>query len=351
MTTPDDGWAAISGTSAAAPQLAGVAALVRQACPRLDPRAVRDLMVRTAVDVSAGRCFNRPGMNHAATAGRDLATGTGLVNADRAALLAQLRCLLRPSRPLASTPLDARAATSDLPGAAEGVPMTEQDAEQLENLLLELGPDAAGVRPSTPPGPHGFMMSPWRPSRVGPRRPAAQRRGRRRRPAGHGCGHPPPRRDARRVETLTAWFRDHGARDGAGGRHLVRRERLRRGLRRAVAVDRHDRTCRSRPRPPCRLTRCRTPSRGGWTPWCSRPHRTSARRAPDRGPGPECQWLESCPVSRSCMLPLALFRPRMRTVLPRRAYLWVTASSAATDEASHTWDSERSMTTRSGSCA
>jgi subtilisin family serine protease len=143
MTPPDDGWAAISGTSAAAPQLAGVAALVRQACPRLDPRAVRDLMVRTAVDVRAGRCFNRPGMNHAATTGPDLATGTGLVNADRAALLAQLRCLLRPARP-GGGPLATGAGAGDLLETAEGVPMTEQDVEQLESLLLELGPDAAG---------------------------------------------------------------------------------------------------------------------------------------------------------------------------------------------------------------
>jgi subtilisin family serine protease len=143
MTAPDDGWAAISGTSAAAPQLAGVAALVRQACPRLDPRAVRDLMVRTAVDVRAGRCFNRPGMNHAATTGPDLATGTGLVSADRAALLAQHRCLLRPARPGAG-PLATGAGAGDLLETAEGVPMTEQDVEQLENLLLELGPDAAG---------------------------------------------------------------------------------------------------------------------------------------------------------------------------------------------------------------
>lgn len=117
-TTPDDGWAAISGTSAAAPQLAGAAALLRQACPRLGPSAVRDLLVRTAVDVKAGRCFNRPGMNHPATAGRDLATGSGLVDADRAALLAQVRCL---------------------PGPAGGVPLTDLDVDRLETLLLGSG--------------------------------------------------------------------------------------------------------------------------------------------------------------------------------------------------------------------
>lgn len=117
-TAPDDGWAAISGTSAAAPQLAGAAALVRQACPRLAPHEVRDLLVSTAVDVTAGRCFNRPGMNHPATAGHDLATGSGLVDADRAALLAQVRCL---------------------PDPAGGVRMTAQDVDRLEGLLL--GPE------------------------------------------------------------------------------------------------------------------------------------------------------------------------------------------------------------------
>ncbi|HYJ47173.1 MAG TPA: S8 family serine peptidase, partial [Pyrinomonadaceae bacterium] len=36
-TTNNDGWGAFSGTSAAAPQLAGVAALIKQACPGLKP--------------------------------------------------------------------------------------------------------------------------------------------------------------------------------------------------------------------------------------------------------------------------------------------------------------------------
>ena len=36
-TAPDDGWAAFSGTSAAAPQIAGICALIKQACSRLNP--------------------------------------------------------------------------------------------------------------------------------------------------------------------------------------------------------------------------------------------------------------------------------------------------------------------------
>src|SRR5579871_3899302 len=47
-TATDDGWAAFSGTSAAAPQLAGAAALVRQAHPNLTPAQVRSIMMNTA---------------------------------------------------------------------------------------------------------------------------------------------------------------------------------------------------------------------------------------------------------------------------------------------------------------
>ena len=36
-TPNNDGWAAFSGTSASCPQVAGVCALIKQACPRLTP--------------------------------------------------------------------------------------------------------------------------------------------------------------------------------------------------------------------------------------------------------------------------------------------------------------------------
>jgi subtilase family protein len=91
-TARDDGWAAFSGTSAAAPQLAGAAALIKQACPTLRPTAVRDILMRTARDVTTGNCNPATGGNPA-TAGPDLATGTGLVDAQKAALLAKLQCL------------------------------------------------------------------------------------------------------------------------------------------------------------------------------------------------------------------------------------------------------------------
>lgn len=81
-TLDDDGWALFSGTSAAAPQLAGAAALVLGAKPELMPRQVIEALTRTATDVVVGRCH--PRFNNPATTSGDLATGAGLVNAEAA---------------------------------------------------------------------------------------------------------------------------------------------------------------------------------------------------------------------------------------------------------------------------
>ena len=64
-TANNDGWAAFSGTSAAAPQIAGVCALIKQACPRLTPAEVKDILQRTARDVTTGTCNPRTGGNAA----------------------------------------------------------------------------------------------------------------------------------------------------------------------------------------------------------------------------------------------------------------------------------------------
>jgi hypothetical protein len=105
-TASNDGWAAISGTSAAAPQLAGVAALIRQACPRLTPAEVRSIMRSTARDVTTGTS----GTGTTATTGVDVATGTGLVDAARAVLVAKIRCLgpigpIIPIEPIGPAPI------------------------------------------------------------------------------------------------------------------------------------------------------------------------------------------------------------------------------------------------------
>lgn len=96
-TTNSDGWGAFSGTSAAAPQLAGVAALVKQACPSLTPAQVRTIMKNTARDVTAGNSNRVEGTpistGYAAGPGVDIATGHGLVDAHKAVMVAKVTCL------------------------------------------------------------------------------------------------------------------------------------------------------------------------------------------------------------------------------------------------------------------
>ena len=78
-TTGNDGWGLFSGTSAAAPQLAGAAALILGARPELTTAQVRQALVETAVDVRSGRCH--PRFNFRAQPGTDRATGAGLSSA------------------------------------------------------------------------------------------------------------------------------------------------------------------------------------------------------------------------------------------------------------------------------
>ena len=86
-TTNKDGWAAFSGTSAAAPQLAGVCALIKQIKPNLTPFQIREILKKTARDVTTG-VSNIDATGAAATVGNDLATGAGLVDAFAAVQLA-----------------------------------------------------------------------------------------------------------------------------------------------------------------------------------------------------------------------------------------------------------------------
>jgi subtilisin family serine protease len=86
-TGNDDGWAAFSGTSAAAPQLAGAAALIKQAYPTATPADIKYILTMTARDVTTGTCHSNTGGN-AAVAGPDTATGYGLVDVHKAVLVA-----------------------------------------------------------------------------------------------------------------------------------------------------------------------------------------------------------------------------------------------------------------------
>jgi subtilisin family serine protease len=132
-TARNDGWAAFSGTSAAAPQLAGICALIKQVCRRLPPNEVRSILKRTARDVTAGNCHPNTG-GHAAVPGPDLATGHGLADAFRAALIARFRCLIRLPLPIPRIPR--RLPFGDTPDEGE---MAEEEWEALEDLIIGLG--------------------------------------------------------------------------------------------------------------------------------------------------------------------------------------------------------------------
>jgi subtilisin family serine protease len=83
-TAGDDGWSVFSGTSAAAPQLAGVCALLLERNPKLTPSEVKAVLRRTARDVQLGIANpdSTPGQGpKEAGQGDDGATGAGLVDA------------------------------------------------------------------------------------------------------------------------------------------------------------------------------------------------------------------------------------------------------------------------------
>lgn len=90
QTAPSDGWAAFSGTSAAAPQLAGVAALIKQAVPGISPAILKAMLMYTARDVVDGSSGAVSPLNAGLPAGPgpDQATGSGLVDAYSAVLTA-----------------------------------------------------------------------------------------------------------------------------------------------------------------------------------------------------------------------------------------------------------------------
>lgn len=88
-TAPDDGWAVISGTSAASPQIAGVCALLKQIQPGLSPALVKAVLKASARDVKSGNSNTTCGVSLPAGEGHDGATGAGLVDADAAFQLAR----------------------------------------------------------------------------------------------------------------------------------------------------------------------------------------------------------------------------------------------------------------------
>lgn len=168
-TINNDGWAAFSGTSAAAPQLAGTVALIKQACSKLKPVDIKNILMNTAKDVTVGNCNVATG-GHAAAIGPDLATGNGLVDAHKAVLMAKVKCLPitpGPIPPLPPTPGPIISPSPPTPGpiipplppkpgpmlpkptpplkamevpteeAAAGQPLSLQDIQALEDLIVK----------------------------------------------------------------------------------------------------------------------------------------------------------------------------------------------------------------------
>jgi subtilisin family serine protease len=83
-TRPDDGWGVFSGTSAAAPQLAGACALLLEKNPGLTPSELKSVLGAAARDVVLGAANPASNENNGgmpANTGIDGATGTGLVDA------------------------------------------------------------------------------------------------------------------------------------------------------------------------------------------------------------------------------------------------------------------------------
>jgi hypothetical protein len=79
-TATNDGWCVCSGTSAAAPQTAGIAALLLQQHPNLTPMAVKNLLENSARDVQTGSSAN----GDSAGPGWDPASGFGLIDGQAA---------------------------------------------------------------------------------------------------------------------------------------------------------------------------------------------------------------------------------------------------------------------------
>jgi Subtilase family len=158
-TANNDGWGAFSGTSAAAPQLAGAAALIKQACPHLTPAEIKDVLMTTARDVTTGSCNTVPGIHTGlpASAGPDTATGSGLVDVHKAVLVAKLRCLgpITPTpitpTPITPTPITPTPITPITPTPITPTPITPTPITPTPITPITPTP----VTPITPQAPSG----------------------------------------------------------------------------------------------------------------------------------------------------------------------------------------------------
>ncbi|MFW9970599.1 MAG: S8 family serine peptidase [Candidatus Odinarchaeota archaeon] len=79
-TKKDDGWVVASGTSSAAPMVAGTVALMLQKNSNLSPNTIKAILMVTARDIITGQSAS----GAIATVGYDYATGYGLIDAQEA---------------------------------------------------------------------------------------------------------------------------------------------------------------------------------------------------------------------------------------------------------------------------
>ena len=158
-TASNDGWAAFSGTSAACPQIAGAAALIKQACGSLSPFKVRDILMKSARDVTTGT--NAHG--NTATTGPDTATGDGLVDVHKAVMLAKLQCLtIVGPTPIGPTPIG--------PTPIGPTPIGPTPIGPTPIGPTPIGPTPIGPTPigPTPIGPTPIGPTPVGPTPIGP---------------------------------------------------------------------------------------------------------------------------------------------------------------------------------------
>lgn len=138
-----DGWAAFSGTSAAAPQLAGICALMKQVNRSLSPAQARQILRDTAHDVVVGSS-NPASSGASARAGPDLATGHGLADANLAVNAAKSltsdkccdRCASPSSQNFSTTSQNPLPKKVSKPMAAE-FPKLKKKLEQVQWKLNE----------------------------------------------------------------------------------------------------------------------------------------------------------------------------------------------------------------------
>lgn len=173
-TAANDGWAAFSGTSAAAPHLAGAAALIKEACPRLGPTEIREILISSARDVTAGNCNTSTG-GHAAAAGPDLATGAGLVDAHKAVMLAKVRCLgpipIQPVPPPIIPPIRVTPVQPPItvrPPIQPPITIRPPITPPIQPPIVVRPPIRPPITPITPVQPGGPGAGPSRPGLEGP---------------------------------------------------------------------------------------------------------------------------------------------------------------------------------------